>query len=325
MLCASTAEACFQGWGETDEILSEHKNSVRALDKTIVNHFDNRKLYTGLHESLYNTEVSPGLLTGIDNIDMEFFLDPGCTNVVAAESGTGKSAFCLQVTDYVARKYGPALYFSMESTSQKLGIRQIARYSKIALTRLNKKNIEHTQEESLNRALDDLIGSQLFLIDDMRYSVVEKAISLCESTALKMDLKLAVFDFIQLFESFKKSQNRHLEISGIARQFNALAKNLNIPVIYVSQLKEVEGVNKKPTLQRLKESGDIRNHADNILFLYAPDPSTSVYDILCFLAKGKDQEKFSTWLKFNGHYQEFKDGQEPEEYRNKYHSGGFDG
>lgn len=70
-------------------------------------------------------------------------------------------------------------------------------------------------------------------------------------------------------------------------------------------------------------SGDIRNHADNVIFLYAPDPSTSEYEVEAFLAKGKDQERWSTWLHFNGHHQEFTEGKKPEKQSNA--NEGFDG
>jgi len=65
----------------------------------------------------------------------------------------------------------------------------------------------------------------------------------------------------------------------------------------------------------LKESGDIRTHTDNIMFLYAPDSEPTVYPVEWFLAKGKDQERFSQWLEFNGKYQEFVEGLEPEKIK----------
>ena len=325
--CSRISDRAHQWHDDTDSIVSEWKESARDIDSnTQREDFGNKALYTRIYEDLNNDEIQPGFKFGIQNIDDFHHLEKGCTTVVAAESGTGKSAFCLQVADYVSRAYGHVLYFSMESTREKLGTRQIARYSNIALTRLQKKNFQSDGElEKIHHALSDLIESNLTLIDNTAYQVVENLASFCESYSIDNEIKLIIVDYLQLLSSRENPKNRHLEISTIAKKLNFLAKDLGVPVIYVSQLgKDIEKRSKnRPMLGDLKESGDIRNHADNIIFLYAPDPSTSVYPVECFLGKGKDQEGFKTWLEFNGHYQRFSDGDEPDKPLVSY--GGYDG
>ena len=328
IFCSGAAEKAFIITNEQEEILSELKAGIRNIEAQgqTEEPNSNPKLYDQIYENLWNDKTEPGLTFGIEPIDQCHYLEPGCTLVVAAESGTGKSAFCLQVADHIARKYGTALYFTMESTRQKLGIRQLARHSKVALTRLHKHHLDsEDQRERINNAIGNLVQSRLILIDDGRYQEVEKLVAYCETRAMNEKIHLIIVDYLQLLSSRKSSQNRHLEISDIAKRFNFLAKSLNVPVIYVSQLgKDIEKRTKRrPTLGDLKESGDIRNHADNILFLYAPDPSQTIYPVEAFLGKGKDQEQFSVWLEFNGNYQEFKEGYEPDSYT--VVARGFDG
>lgn len=325
--CSTALDSAFRPRVEQGEILADLKTSIREIEAHRPQEAtSNRELYDQIYTALWNDKSEPGLTLGIPPIDRCHYLEPGCTLVVAAESGTGKSAFCLQVADHVARKYGRTLYFSMESTRQKLGVRQLARHSHVALTRLHKRNLDGPDfVERINNAMGGISQSPLFLIDDSRFQEIERLVSYCETRAMNEKIQLIVVDYLQLLSSKKGSQNRHLEISDIAKRFNFLAKNLNIPLIYVSQLgKDVEKRTKhRPTLGDLKESGDIRNHADNILFLYAPDPSQTVYPVEAFLGKGKDQEQFSVWLEFNGNYQEFTEGYEPDSYTAV--ARGFDG
>ena len=104
------------------------------------------------------------------------------------------------------------------------------------------------------------------------------------------------------------AQSRHLELSKISRDITNLAKDLNVPVIEVSQL--TKNANGRPELKNLKESGDIRNNADNILFIYTPDSFPVEYPVEVYLEKGKDTQNFSEFLTFNGNFQEFTMGDE---------------
>jgi replicative DNA helicase len=316
-LCANISDKAHNMTMDEEEVLSDLKGGVRRIEGETSHDEDqitNQALYSQIWDDLWNNQSEPGFTLGIEGIEGRHYLEHGCTHIVAAESGTGKSAFCLQVADHVATKYGTVLYFSLESTRLKLGVRQVARYSKVALTRLHKRHLDRLDDpERITEALNLLVKSPLILIDNTRYQEVEKLVSFCETAALGQKIRMIVIDYLQLMSSRAHYQNRHLELSEIAKRLNFLAKALNIPVLYVSQLgKDIEKrTNRRPTLGDIKESGDIRNHADNIIFLYAPDPSPTVYPVEAYLAKGKDQEQFSVWLEFNGNYQEFGKGCEP--------------
>lgn len=303
-----------------DDILSGVKLNLRKIEEGEALALDdkslsNKSLYNRVWNDLWNEKGEPGLSLGVEALEEKHYLEKGCTHVVAAESGTGKSAFCLQVADHVSQKYGTSLYFSLESTREKLAIRQIARKAKVALTRLHKHHLDRADDaDRISSAISALIRQPLILIDDTRYQEVEKLCSFCESFAMNQRVHLIVVDFLQLMGCRDRQQNRHLEISYVMKRLCFLAKAVGCPVIVVSQLgKDVEKRgNRRPTLGDLKESGDIRTQADNILFLYAPDPEPTVYQVECFLGKGKDQEQFSQWLEFNGNYQEFTEGCKPD-------------
>jgi len=312
ILTASTlAEKSFSIHESIEETISSGKQFFKDIGQGQKQELPSvKKLYNRVYEDLHNSEKEPGLRIGISALD-EFYLEPGYIHCVAAESGFGKSAFMLQVADFVAIEYGKTLYFSLESTDIKLGTRQLARNSRVALTRLHKRRINSEGEwEDIQNAIFKLEKSRLILIDNERLQVIERLVSYAESACIDNDVALIVIDFLQLMSSNKRIKGRHHEISEIVKQIKMLSKQLNIPVLFASQLrKDIGG---RPKLDDLKESGDIRTHTDNIIFLYAPDSHPAVYPVECFLGKGKDQEYFSHWLEFNGNYQEFTEGLEPE-------------
>lgn len=309
--CGVISESCFQLHEESEDIISTSREFFREIGKLDIEDLPSTaRLCNRIYDNLYEQTEDPGLKVGIPTLE-EFYLEPGYIHCVAGESGFGKSAFLLQVADFVARTYGTTLYFSLESTDVKLGTRLLARHAMIQLTRLNKRHIQGDWEwQKITQALSDMQSQPLILIENSRLSEVEKLVSYCEKVSTNKDIKMIVIDFLQLMSSRKKHNSRHLEISYIVNQFKQLAKQLNIPLLYASQL--VKKIGGRPKLEDLKESGDIRTHTDNILFLYTQDSAPAVYTVECFLAKGKEQERFSLWLEFNGHYQEFKEGLEPE-------------
>jgi len=294
-----------------DNLLQKLKENIRLIERHNDTEIkDNQRLYDVVYHKIYEKQ-EPGLYSGISCLKDKIYFEKGYIHAVAAKSGTGKSAFLLQVGDNISRQYGPVLFYSMESTRERLAMRQIARHSAVALTRLNKSSFTGPdQEEKILDGINELVNSRLILIDNSAFQEVERLCAHAESYALQHDVSAIMIDFLQLMSSRKKHNTRHHEISYIVNQFKGLAKDLGLPLLYASQLrKDVTG---KPSLDDLKESGDIRTLSDNILFLYAPNDDKTIYPVEAFLAKGKDQERFSQWLEFNGNFQRFSEGERPE-------------
>lgn len=294
---------------ELPDTLSEVKEGILDIEKNQPDEIEsNHQFFTKAYELIYQKK-DPGLYMGIDCLD-NFYFEKGYLHNIAAESGVGKSAFLLQIADNMANKYGACLFYSLESTRYRLAFRLIARHSHVALTRINKSHFTGIdQEEKIMKAMDDLIESKLILIDNPKYQEIEKLVSHTESYALKVNVKAVFVDYLQIIGTTRTDLKDKGRVDKAVMELKKLAKNLDVPVIYACQLRK--DIQHKPSLDDLYESNVIRQATDNILFLYAPDSNPVEYPVELFLAKGKDQERFSQWLNFNGNYQEFTEGEKP--------------
>ena len=303
-----------QGKAVQDTIASLKSGLIDSAHD-IIDYADNRRLYVERYEDIISDDgKEPGLFAEIPGIENKFFFEAGYIHCIAARSNSGKTAIAVQIADSIQSKYGPVVFYSLESMRSKLANRIIARRSNIALSRLHYRNLTATQEYNLKNILHDLTTSRLYLIDSTEYRFIERLTIHAENYIQKHGIKCIFVDFLQLMYSSAKTfrGSRHLEISYVVGEIKSLAKNLNIPIIFLSQLKRKDG-NPRPGLEDLKESGDIENNTDNVLFLHAIREQDEVeYPVEFFMGKGKDQERFSVWLHFNGHFQEFKEGYEPE-------------
>ena len=313
--CSVTTERAHGVFDDINEILSEHKAGIRGIENDQQDTIpSNKKLLMEIMDDLEKggDDHTVGVLTGLKNIDDNLNgLEPKTTYCLIAESGMAKSALALNIGDHIALNYpGKVLYFTLESTSVALTRRRLAKHSNVALTRLRNRNIRGEWEwENITKACNVLSEENLVIIDDTFYQTIENLSAFCESLAMDKKITLIIIDYIQLMSSTKRFNSRHLEISHISKQINFLAKDLNIPVLVISQLgKDVEKRNKKePMLSDIKESGDIRNDMSNIISLYTSTPEETQFFTKIRALKGKDTGRWTTWLYFDGNFQEFKD------------------
>ena len=227
----------------------------------------------------YQEPVTNGL-TGVgsgfksfDKITSGF--QPSDLIILAARPGMGKTAAALNFAKNAAITYGePVAVFSLEMSEEQLTDRMISSETDIHLERILKRNFYAGELERMSNSLVKLASAPLFIDDTPSLSINglrAKAIRLKSLHGLKM----IVVDYLQLMtgNSGNKNGNREQEISTISRGLKALAKELNIPVIALSQLsRQVESrPDKRPMLSDLRESGAIEQDADMILFLYRPE------------------------------------------------------
>ena len=329
-LCSQVTEASFQDYSDTGETLSELKNGVREIEKTNqVKIKSNNTLLREIMEDLEKDDHTVGVLTGLKNIDAKLNgLEPKTTYYIIAESGMAKSALALNIGDNVALAYpGKVPYFTLESTSKALMRRRVAKHSKVALTRIRNHNLRHGgQWDDITQACNDLDEENLMIIDDPYYQTVENLIAFCESLSMDNEISLIVVDYIQLMEARKRFTSRHLEISYVSKLLSFLAKNLDVPVIVISQLgKDVEKrKNSEPMISDIKESGDIRNLADNVISIFTKTPKDTQFYAKIRALKGKDTGLWTTWLYFDGNYQNFEDCEDQYEAP-ATRNGGFNG
>ena len=222
-----------------------------------------------LHES--GSDIS-GIPTGF--IDFDHY-SSGLHNsdmvVIAARPGMGKTAFVLGMAKNIAIKEKiPIAVFSLEMSKQQVAQRLMSAQSRIDLQRLRDGKIRENEWTRLASAIEKLAECKIY-IDDSAFLTVMDLRSRARMMASTFGIKLLVVDYLQLMQSTANYRgNKVLEITEISQNLKSIAKELNIPVIAVSQLsREVEKREKKrPQLSDLRESGSIEQDADMVAFIY---------------------------------------------------------
>ena len=265
---------------EINELLDVAETKIFSLsEKTIRGSFvriDNVVKDTiELVDKLYNKkELITGLPSGFTDLDMQTTgFQPGDLVVVGARPGMGKTSFCLNIATYVGIEVKvPVALFSLEMSKELIVLRMIC--SEAEVDSKSVRSGYHTKEDyrKLVNAAGRLAEAPIF-IDDSFNTVLEMR---AKARRLKAEhgLGLIIVDYLQLMRGEGSYIAREQVISDISRSFKALAKDLKVPIIVISQLNrscEQRGDNKRPIIADLRESGAIEQDADTILFLYRGD------------------------------------------------------
>ena len=197
--------------------------------------------------------------------------------IVAARPSMGKTALTLCFARNAAVDFNiPVAIFSLEMSSVQLTQRLISMEARIPGTDLRNGRIKENEWKSLHDAIDRVGEAPIFIDDTPAINIFELRAK-CRRLKMQHDIQLVIIDYLQLMSGGPDSKNRgnrEQEISGISRALKGLAKELNIPVIALSQLSravETRGGNKRPMLSDLRESGAIEQDADIVTFIYRPD------------------------------------------------------
>ncbi len=238
--------------------------------------------------------------------------------VIAARPGMGKTAFALSLARNAAVNEFPVAIFSLEMASVQLATRLISAETEVEGEKLKKGDLKDYEWAQLNSRVRNLENAPIYIDDTPALSVFELRAK-CRRLKEQKGLELIVIDYIQLMRAGDGAGNREQEISQISRSLKALAKELNVPVLVLSQLNrsvETRGGNKRPQLSDLRESGAIEQDADMVVFIYRP----AYYDILTdengndltnkgeiIIAKHRNGSLDSVYLNFIGKYIKFTD------------------
>ncbi|HAG15468.1 MAG TPA: replicative DNA helicase [Bacteroidales bacterium] len=238
--------------------------------------------------------------------------------VIAARPGMGKTAFALTMARNAAMAKKPVAIFSLEMSAVQLTTRLISSETEITSDKLKKGKLENHEWEQLNTRVKALVEAPIFIDDTPSLSVFELRAK-CRRLKEQHGIELIIVDYIQLMRSGESGGNREQEISTISRSLKALAKELNVAVLVLSQLNrsvETRGGSKKPQLSDLRESGAIEQDADMVVFIYRPD----YYEIdvnedgqdmrgkgEIIIAKHRNGPLDSIKLRFIGQYTKFVD------------------
>ncbi len=216
-------------------------------------------------------ELVTGVSTGITDLDMQTTgFQPADLIVLAARPGMGKSALMLSMLYNMALKNTPSVIFSLEMTKEQLIMRLLSSMTRIPMQDLRSGMLKEEQIQTLHDATEELRKLPLYVDDTPALSISELRIR-ARRIKMEKDIKIVAVDYLQLLRTKEKS-NRQEEVAEISRNLKALAKELNIPVLALAQLSrqiEQRG-DKKPQLADLRESGQIEQDADIIMFLHRP-------------------------------------------------------
>lgn len=228
-------------------------------------------------EEIANKEGLSGVPSGFDKVDkLTSGWQPSDLIIIAARPGMGKTALTLSMAKNMAVNHNiPVAFFSCEMSSVQLITRLISSETGLSSEKLRTGKLEKHEWEQLNVKVKALEKAPLFIDDTPSLSIFDLRAK-ARRLASQHGIKMIVIDYLQLMTAggSQKGGNREQEISTISRNLKALAKELNVPVIALSQLSravETRGGSKRPLLSDLRESGAIEQDADIVAFIYRPE------------------------------------------------------
>lgn len=256
-----------------------------------------------------------GLPTGFADLDAKTAgLQKGNLIIVAARPAMGKTAFALNIALQSALKAAAGvIVFSMEMSKEELADRLLSMESRTEMQKLKTGSIETREWEDLNLGIDSLSGTNIYIDDTPGISVLEMK-SKCRRLKATQGLDLVIIDYLQLMSLEGRTENRTQEVTKITRMLKNMAKELDCPVILLSQLSRgpEQRTDHRPTLADLRESGSIEQDADIVVFLYRDEyynPETTTKPGVCevIIAKQRSGSTGTVELTWLGKYTRFVD------------------
>lgn len=249
--------------------------------------------------------------------------------IIAARPGMGKTAFVVSALRNAAVDFKiPVAIFSLEMASIQLVNRMISAEAELESEKIKKGNLAEHEWAQLVHKTSRLSSAPIFIDDTPALSILELRAK-CRRLKAEHGIQIIVIDYLQLMRG-EQGGNREQEIASISRSLKGIAKELNVPVLALSQLSrsvETRGGDKKPQLSDLRESGSIEQDADIVMFLYRPEyykitvdedgmPTQGVGEVI--LAKHRNGSTGNVKLKFIGKYTKFADLESPSSYDNPF-------
>jgi len=275
--CSVISEACFQDWEKTEDLLELAEQSIFDIAEAQAKAgFESLKdIITQSFKKLESATALDGYVTGIPTGFRDFDrltagFQPSDLIVMAGRPSMGKTALALNIGYNAAEKTqkGVAI-FSLEMSRPQLGIRMLGFDAGIDATKLRTGFLRDKEWRALTESANRLSQLPIFIDDSSAITVLEMKAK-CRRMLKRQELGLVIVDYMQLIQGRRSAESRQLEMSEISRSLKGLAKDLNVPVVALSQLnrKVEDRPNKRPQLADLRESGAIEQDADVIAFIY---------------------------------------------------------
>ena len=265
------------------------------------------KSFEHLEKLSQNRGKIVGVPTGYSDLDkVTGGFQPSDLIIIAARPAMGKTSFALNIAQGAAiRNNVPVAIFSLEMSEEQLGNRLIWSEAKLNGEKFRSGNIADEEWRTIAMVVGRISSAPIY-IDDTPGNTVTEIKAKCKRLQLERGLGLVVIDYLQLMQSGKKTESRQNEVAEISRSLKVMAKELNIPVIALSQLSRAtaQRSDHRPQLSDLRESGSIEQDADMVMFLHRPDyydPDTEEKNIAeCIIAKHRNGPVCKIKLYWNG-------------------------
>ncbi len=283
LTCQKIIEGCRSGDFSAQTALAVAEKEILLLGEEAVSknfiHIGELvdKVLDELEEKTKKGSYAPlaGLPTGFYDLDtLTHGLIPSNLVVLAGRPGMGKTSLAINIAQYLTIvEDKPIAFFSLEMSANEIFYRVLSSESEVPLSKLRSGNLSHEMWESIEKISERIKQAPFYIDDTPSLSLFELA-SKSRKLRYEKGIELVIIDYLQLMHAGGKFENRNLEISAISRGLKQLAKELNIPVVALSQLSrqpEKRGKDKRPQLSDLRESGSIEQDADIVLFVYRPE------------------------------------------------------
>ncbi|MCX8529352.1 MAG: replicative DNA helicase [Rhodoluna sp.] len=314
----SIATMGYTNEGEVEDLVNQAQAEIYAVGSSAFSE-DYVPLNVSLEAAVEEIELAQkrggemsGIATGFYELDkLTHGLHGGQLIILAARPGVGKSTLALDFARHAAIKQKqPVLFFSLEMSRAEIALRLLSAEADVRLQNMRGGTVGQDEWKKLAHARGGLNDSPLFIDDSANLTLVEIRAK-CRRLASSLGLKLIVIDYIQLLTSGKKVESRQQEVSEFSRSLKLLAKELNVPVIAISQLNRnsEQKTDKKPEISHLRESGALEQDADVVILLHREDmgvkdsPRAGEADII--LAKQRSGPTDTVAVLFQGAYSRF--------------------
>lgn len=274
------ANECYLGQEKTEVILEETEKKIFDLvqRRSSGDYVPIRQVVLNAIEKIEKSSRQKGAVTGIPTgfVDLDYKMSgfqPSDLILIAARPSMGKTAFTLNIAQYMAfRQDVTTAIFSLEMSKEQLVNRLLSLESKVDSQSIRTGNLEDEDWAKLIEGAN-IIGSSNMIIDDTPGISISELRSKCRKYKLEQNLGVIFIDYLQLMSGSGRSESRQQEISDISRSLKALARELSVPVVALSQLSRAveQRPDHRPMLSDLRESGAIEQDADVVMFIYRDD------------------------------------------------------
>jgi len=314
-------QMAYAGAGEVDEIVDQAQAEVYQVTekRRSEDYLPLSEILDATYDEIEAIHGHGGRLVGVptgfaDFDDLTNGLHPGQLVVLAARPAMGKSTLGLDFARAAAIRNGlTTAIFSLEMSRNEIAMRLLSAEARITLNAIRQGKMTDEDWTRLSSHMGSLAEAPLF-IDDSPNMAMAEIRSKCRRLKQRHDLRLVILDYLQLMSSGKKVESRQVEVSEFSRSLKLLAKELDVPVVAISQLNRgpEQRTDRRPMLADLRESGSIEQDADMVLLLhrddyYTKDASERPGEADIMVAKHRNGPTKDIPVAFQGHYSRFVD------------------